>query len=435
MENEIQLWKAASVTVIPRSETNVVDIVAHSDQTNLSETQKKQISLAYNAGAYDMAAEYIWKKTVTKLKESILNLGSDFVSELLQHAGWDKDSRLEDLLTDYNSINLAEQLGMISKGAALLLRQDYELIQYCFSSQATIDNMGLDSIRVLSIIKDCVENILSKPNMQVAVEFSQLRERLLNDDILAKDVEVNQLKMSSLFFIRTVCTVLSSAIRTRQGALLEHPLNNFKLIIPLIWEKLTDDDKWNIGFLYRDVVSAGNVKAATAVKIALTKNNGFDYVPENLRSKTFIKVAKQLVDVHFGYDNFYREPNVVNELASLGSVIPEPALFTCMKAYLLVFLGNYYGRSEKAVNPVLRELSKIDMDKWVAFFDKMLPYDIELINALCADSKKPLLNFQNLLRMTKLNKLSLNSTIGTKVYNAILNCNIMAIKMYRNSLH
>lgn len=432
MKNNIELWKADEVTVIPNTDTTITAIVNHSDQTNLSTVQKQQIALAYNAGAYDMAAEYVWKKTVTKLREAILSLGEDFVGEMLLGAGGDKDIRLEDLLTDYKSINLAEQLGMISKGSALLLRQDYELIQYCFSTQAIEDNLGLDSLRVLSIIKDCVENILSKPNMQVALEFTQLRERLLNDDIREQDVEVNQLKLSSLFFIRTVCTVLSSAIRTRQGALLEHPLNNFKLIIPLVWEKLADDDKWNIGFLYRDVVSAGNTKAANAVKLALAKNNGFDYVPESLRSRTFIKIAQQLIDVHYGYDNFYREPKVVEELASLGSVLPEPALFYCMKAYLLVYLGNYYGRSDKAVERVEEQLAKIDKEQWIAFFDQKLPYDIDLINTLCANSKKPIMNFKTLLRNLRMNALTLNTTVGAKLYSAILNSNISIISLYQH---
>ena len=235
-----------------------------------------------------------------------------------------------------------------------------------------------------------------------------------------------------MFFIRTVCTVLSSAIRTRQGALLEHPLNNFKLIIPLVWEKLVDDDKWNIGFLYRDVVSAGNTKAANAVKFALAKNNGFDYVPESLRSRTFIKIAQQLIDVHYGYDNFYREPKVVEELASLGSVLPEPALFYCMKAYLLVYLGNYYGRSDRAVEMVERQLAKIDKEQWIAFFDQKLPYDIDLINTLCANSKKPIMNFKTLLRNLRMNALNLNTTVGAKLYSAILNSNISIISLYQH---
>lgn len=68
MKNNIELWKADEVTVIPNTDTTITAIVNHSDQTNLSTVQKQQIALAYKAGAYDMAAEYVWKKTVTKLR-------------------------------------------------------------------------------------------------------------------------------------------------------------------------------------------------------------------------------------------------------------------------------------------------------------------------------------------------------------------------------
>lgn len=299
MSDKIQLWKAAQVSIVPQEAENIQGIICSSDVTNLSENQKNQIIGAFNAKAYDMAAEYVWRKTITKLREAILNLGNDFIKELLQRSDSDDNLQIDSLLTDYNTINLAEQLGMISCEGALDLRQSLETLQFYFSSEASKEGCYLGKLKVLNIVLACVKNILSKPNMQVALEFTQLRDKLLKEDIKEDDIEISQLKLSSLFFLRTVCTVLSSAIKTKQGAVLEHSVNNFKLIIPLIWNKLTDDDKWKIGFLYRDVVSDGNTKAANGVKIALLKNGGFDFVPENLRSQTFIKAAHNLIDKHF----------------------------------------------------------------------------------------------------------------------------------------
>ena len=112
--------------------------------------------------------------------------------------------------------------------------------------------------------------------------------------------------------------------------------------------------------------------------------------------------------------------------------MPEPALFYCMKAYLLVYLGNYYGRSDRAVEMVERQLAKIDKEQWIAFFDQKLPYDIDLINTLCANSKKPIMNFKTLLRNLKMNALNLNTTVGAKLYSAILNSNISIISLYQH---
>lgn len=433
MSDNIQLWKAASVSIVPQESENIQDIICFSDVTNLSENQKNQIIGAFNAKAYDMAAEYVWRKTITKLREAILNLGNDFIKELLQRSDSDDNLQIDSLLTDYNTINLAEQLGMISGEGALDLRQSLETLQFYFSSEASKEGCYLGKLKVLNIVLACVKNILSKPNMQVALEFTQLRDKLLKEDIKEDDIEISQLKLSSLFFLRTVCTVLSSAIKTKQGAVLEHSVNNFKLIIPLIWNKLTDDDKWKIGFLYRDVVSDGNTKAANGVKIALLKNGGFDFVPENLRSQTFIKAAHNLIDKHFEYDNYYKEPRAIKELANLGTVIPEPALMQCMKAYILVYIGNFYGRSISAVDIAEKQLTLISTEQWIQFFDRMLPYDQDLLGALYSTSLKPIRNFYELLRTLGMNKLTMETSSGKQLYRAIILKNTLTIRNFLNT--
>ena len=432
MSDNIQLWKAAQVSIDPQEAESIQGIICSSDVTNLSENQKNQIIGAFNAKAYDMAAEYVWRKTITKLREAILNLGNDFIKELLQRSDSDDNLQIDSLLTDYNTINLAEQLGMISGEGALDLRQSLETLQFYFSSEASKEGCYLGKLKVLNIVLACVKNILSKPYMQVALEFTQLRDKLLKEDIKEDDIEISQLKLSSLFFLRTVCTVLSSAIKTKQGAVLEHSVNNFKLIIPLIWNKLTDDDKWKIGFLYRDVVSDGNTKAANGVKIALLKNGGFDFVPENLRSQTFIKAAQNLIDKHFEYDNYYKEPRAIKELANLGTVIPEPALMQCMKAYILVYIGNFYGRSISAVDIAEKQLTLISTEQWIQFFDRMLPYDQDLLGALYSTSLKPIRNFYELLRTLGMNKLTMETSSGKQFYRAIILKNTLTIRNFLN---
>ena len=115
------------------------------------------------------------------------------------------------------------------------------------------------------------------------------------------------------------------AIRKEKGVVLDHAVNNMKVLLPLIWERLTKEDRWKIGRLYRDVATDGMVTAAAGVKSALSLVRGFDYVPEDLRSNTFIAHAQKVIDTHFSMYNFYNEPKAVRELAQLGEIIPEPA--------------------------------------------------------------------------------------------------------------
>lgn len=311
MKKDKLLWKIDSKDVIPANVMDVKSIVPYSNPTNLTEQQQNNIIAAFNSHAYDMAAEYVWKKAITNLREHILELGEEFVGELIQRPEVGIKVSMESVLTDYNVIVIAEQLGMISHAGALDLRQAFETIQFYFSSQAAKEEAVLDALKVTTIIKSCVANILSQPNMEIAVDFSNFRNRLFDENIPAKDPQLIQLVNSSLFIVRTVTTILASSIKTKDGAVQEHTLNNFKVILPLIWDKISSDDKWRIGALYKDVVSDGDMKSAVMIKSALSLVGGFDFVPENIRSNTFIEIAQKLIDVHYEYDNFYKEPRVI----------------------------------------------------------------------------------------------------------------------------
>lgn len=429
---EIELWQAKEPKKIPANLTDIKKIVPLTDKNNLTVSQQNQVINAFNAEAFDMAAEYVWRKAMSKLKESISFLGDDFIMEMLQRPGT-KSANLDSALTEYNTIRIAEQLGMITQFGALKLRQALETLQYCFSSTATIEGVQLDALETLNIIKICIELILSEPKVDVAVEFSSLRERLFHEQINENDKQIEVLVNSSLFFIRTVCTVLSNTIKTEKGAIQENAIANYRTILPEVWLKLTVEDRWKAGFLYRDVVSSGDDKASAGIKTALSRVNGFDYVPENIRSLTFIDAANKLVDTHFGYDNFYREPRAVRELANLGSIIPEPAWTDCLRAYLLVLIGNKYGRSNEAVAIAQKHIEKLPIEAWIAYLDNTLPYDSAVLSALWDD--KPQRHFSNLINTMGLDKLQLETKKGNLLLTALNqgNCSLIR-RFYLNSL-
>lgn len=406
-------------------------VVPFTRSTSLTDTQKKQVVLALQGGAYDMASEYVWKKAITKLKETISVLGLDFVASLLQRTDIDPYTPIDSILTDYTTISLAEQLGMINYRSAMKLRQAYELIQYFFSSNSKESGEELKYTEALSIISDCIEYILNVPDISIDIEFSNLQHRLVTEDIKDNDAQIETLTKSSVFYIRTICTILSTTIKREQGAELEHALNNFIMLLPLIWGKLGKDEKWNVGSLYRDVVTAGNTKAATGVKSALSLVHGFDFVPESLRSNTFINAAKNLVSVHFGYDNFYREPKALRELSRLGSVIPDPALSDCMKAYILVYIGNNYGVSNEAVPLAFAELKKISMQKWAEYMNEYMPNDTEVLYSLLGDL--PFSRFLGLINELKMQEIVDDLDKGKHLFLSIVKQNKSNIVKYINS--
>src|SRR5699024_1181746 len=116
----------------------------------------------------------------------------------------------------------------------------------------------------------------------------------------------------------------------------------------------------------------GNQRYISPLKAVLVNVHGFDYVPENLRSLTFIREAKKIKDVHYAFNNFYNEPSAVRRLEKLGTRIPKPAIKECISAVLMVRLGNSYGASIEAKKPCDDILDKLTLDDWRYYLDHCL---------------------------------------------------------------
>lgn len=428
--NEItRPWEASVQNGIPTDVNDVNDIVVYGNK-NLTSKQQTQIVGAYKMGAYDMAAEYAWKKAIIKLRSSLADLGMDFISEFVQRDDVDEYTPIENVLTERATIDLAERLGVINSTGALHLRQAQELVNHYLSANSEKE---MSSIDCLSVIRTSVEYILSEDNVKVAVAFSVFRQRLLNEDLKLKDNDVAQIINSPLFYIRTVMSILLSAIKKSKPIVQEHALVNMTTLLPEIWNKLSSSDKWMIGETYRDVVASGDVAATKGMKIALSKVGGFDFVPETLRSSTFKELARKLIDVHDSFNNFYNETSVVKALANLGTRIPEPAFLVCIEAYLLVYLGNYYGFSNGAAPIAEEELKKISKERWYTYFLKYIHTDDRILCNL--ETKKQVSRMKELLDNIGITDLTGLPKDNQKLFDAIMKNDSERVKNIANAMY
>lgn len=414
--SNIQLWEGPNGISIPNNLIDAKSIVPYAKYLN--EKQKTQIINAFQMESYDMAAEYAWKKAMMKLKESIASLGMKFIGEMLSRDDIDEFSTI-DVLTDYSTIQLAEQLGVIGITPALKLRQANELITHYFSKEASEE---IDKVSAIQIIKSSIQYILGEPDISIALEFSNFRTRLLTEDLSLNDPQVEQLINSPLFYIRTVISILLGSIKNNVGATLEHSLNNLNRLIDKIWDKLAENDKWSIGSAYRDVTAAGSTQASIGIKSALLKVSGFDYVPENLRSMTFKSAAAAVVETHYQVNNFYNEPAVVRRLASLGSTIPAAALVECFQAYLAVYLGNPYGISWVAAEIAAEKLSEISPERWQFYFSKVINNDDVNLSQI-TDSNR-VSRFHDLLVKNNLTNFTDLPKDNFQLYKALIELNL-----------
>lgn len=405
---------------------SMLAIVGASDKNNLTETQQYNVARAFSTGAYDMVCEYVWKISMSKIKESMANLGTDFIADMLNRTDIQSYMSVDSILTDYNAIELAERLGMINTLGAMELHSAYSLVHYFFSSKAQEEGSTLNQAQTMQIISACVNHILNVKDLKADSKILDLRMDILQRDFAQNDTLFQTLSNSQLYYVRTFITILVNAIRNSTGAELTHSVNNFITLLPLVWARIKTSDKWNIGQFYAEMEDVGKEEAYKGVMKALIKVKGFDYVPETLRSRTFINAANNLINVHFDFNNFYLEEAAIKALASLGTSIPNPAFNVCVKAYLLCYIGNKYGISFGAAPIAEEQLSKLTPEDWKRYLDEILPYDSGMMDAISGTG--PIDRFSVLIKDQNITEIELENDMSHKLVASIFHRSYQAVE-------
>lgn len=368
------LWQSNAGIEIPKV-ANLDMVLSFNYQ--LKQRELDVIATNYKSGFFEMASEAIWNRSIAILRNRVLALGLQFVSEMV---GIDNLSYIQNL-PDFEVINLAMELGFINATGKMRLTHANEIVQH-YLSRDVEDEMPQNESD--SVIRPCIQYILGYEDSNIQIEYNDFRTSLKMESFSSNDSKLESLNASPYFYKKTTIRTLVNLLSSTEGAEFETVEANFILIIKTIWNGLTSDDKYFLGLTFSKHKNDGNAKLISAFTNVLMAVGGFDYVPENLRSLSFIEAAKKLKSTHYAMNNFYNEPNVVNKLNKMGSKIPKPAIKECISATLMVLLGNAYGRSFDAVEPATNILQKLSQSDWIYYIEQCLIYDEEVLQKISA---------------------------------------------------
>jgi len=330
-----------------------------------------------------MASNFIWNRAISSLKAQLGTLGTAFIAEMLDRPDISGDASMAEVLTDYDALRLARELGVVGSTGYMRLRQGFErIVHFGQVPPEEADDTEMAPEEAVSIIRACVETILGQNKIDVAVDFKKFRDSLESSLLDEDDGEIAHLVGSPYFFRRATVRILLALIKSNSGAQLQNALGNANVIFPLLWTGMFPPEKFQIGRAYSEIVADGKIQAASGLRKILLKVKGFDYVPEDLRSRSFLAAAQKVIDAHEGGNNFYNEPGVMRALAEMGSVIPRPAFPLCMTAILSVKLGNPYGYSFDAQPHAHALLKRTTEEGWLFYLDSCLRVDERILESL-----------------------------------------------------
>jgi hypothetical protein len=427
-DNALSIWNPTDQVIIPPTAATPADIIEYG-QATLSRRDIQAVISGFQAGGFEMVSTFIWAKAGAALKKQVASLGMEFVGEMLRRPDLDDDSDPSTALSDYEAIALAEDLGMVTATQGLRLKHAMQLVSHFANlDQPQADEEQMQQEEAISILRTCITSILGKPRFDAAVQFMDFRRALGDRTLKEDDGDVSAVLASPYFFVRTTLSALLAMIKGAQSAVLEHAVGNTTLLVPLFWERLRDNERWQIGQAYAEVMASGNRLASAGLKNALLKVHGFDYVPETLRSNTFTEVAARVLSAHFAFNNFYNEEEPMSTLANLGTAIPMPAFAKCMEATLAVWLGNFYGQSRSAVPHATRVLQALRPTQWEYYFNECLISDRTVLDKLCSEPN-PIGRWRQLMTMISSTRLNVRDKVVSDLVNRIndlTEANVMA---------
>ena len=385
--NKMTLWRPDGEATLPAAAGTANAIVPYALQ--LSPKLQQQIVAAFEGGHYEMGLNFLWSKTVSSLKQELATVGIELLGEMLGKTDVHEEDDVEDVMTTRDAIRLAGELGVVSQTDALRLRHTHEFVAHFSRLDLEEEELeAIDESEALASLKACVKSVLARPKVEVARQFVEFRKALESEVFSSSDDEIRGLVSSPYFFLKLTVNILMNSARNEVGARLEHCLSNTNVLLPELWPNLRAPEKWRVGHTYAEVCAEGKKTSVGGLRQALLKVKGFDFVPENLRSNTFLAVANEVLRAHDGMNNFYTELAPVKKLDRLGTSIPNPAFPACTTALLSVFMGNLYGVSWAASAVAKDMLKKVSGDRWRFYLDEVLPSDVRILSKLEEDGPR-----------------------------------------------
>ncbi|MCA6435996.1 MAG: hypothetical protein IM600_17105 [Bacteroidetes bacterium] len=385
MENNLPaLWQNNDAPNLPKKIVHIKSLVKYG--LLLSAKDQTQIVSTFNNEHYEMVSSFVWTKAINTLRSHLSKMGISFIAEMLDRPDINESANLQQAISEYEAIQLAEQLGIINGTIAFRLKKASETVAHFNSIE--LDDGGQDEMseeECKSIIRACIEGILGYNKIEAAIDFKNFRQDLEETTLPLDSPYIIKIVQSPYFFHKTTIRIILSLIKSTNGAQLENTLANANLLIPSLWNSLKQPEKWQIGRCYAELSTDGKTKASSGLKQVLLKVRGFDFVPEDLRSTSFIKIGNEILVAHQSRNNYYNEPAPVNTLYKMGSVIPMPAFSICITAVMSVRLGNYWGVCNVAQDNAKKILKSISPDRWRYFFNECLINNEIMLDKLSSD--------------------------------------------------
>jgi hypothetical protein len=336
--NEIIPYRAQHLEKLPPQPVNWASIV----EAIRPECRGAYIDKAQKAaevGLWDSAMLYYWNEAMNDLRQKVMAYGIEYFPNPTNKKITDKES-LRENLNDYELIEGCYQLGVISKEAWFFLQQARGIRNHY--TAAHLSESQIDMMEALNFIKNCVKYVLTHEPPPPGFSIRDFIERLRNNDIrgMVTEIETAVRGQASEIRITLLNRLFSEYVDVGCSPTFRA---NIEAIAPSVWNSVDKSAQEELGQRYIKVRVGPSQDSALLAFSFFKMVNGLVAIPEAYRCPIFQSYANELINAHFGPNNFYREDGPAKALLELGFDVPKEVIQVYVKAVVLSFIGNAFG--------------------------------------------------------------------------------------------
>ncbi|MCK5285741.1 MAG: hypothetical protein KAJ58_00760 [Candidatus Pacebacteria bacterium] len=350
-------------------------------------------------GLFDAALNYLWDETISEIRKRavIYDIQYFYDNATNSERKRKKLKKEEDIikLDDHELIQGARKIGLISEIGYKHL--DFIRFNRNWASAAHPNQNKLTGLKLISWLETCVEEVISLPLSNVAIEIQKLLINIKSNEITEEDSkkiisffdELPQKQANNLALgFLGIYTDEDISPTTRQ---------NIKYLAPSLWEMIEEETKVNIGIRYGKFMANNDESGASLIRGFLDMVEGSSYIPENIKIVEIEDAMENLLDIHHAINNFHNEPIFAKELYNIigkDNKIPSSIMKKTVFGIIEVFLTNGYGVAfcaEKYYIELIKQFSQKEaFFALISFTEEGIASTLQF--SLCENKYRELLN-------------------------------------------
>lgn len=304
---------------------------------------------AVSAGLFDAALNYLWDETISQLRDRIAQYDIQYFFDIVFSG--EKRSKYSDKsdlckVDDSDLIQGAKEIGIITDIGYRLLND----IKYMrnWASAAHPNQVELTGLQLISWLETCIKEVISLPQSNITIEIRKLLKNIKSNVI--SDVEAETI---SDFFCTLDREKAESLCNGFFGIYCRNDTNldtrrNIKLLLPKLWEIVSEDFKWEIGIKFGKHKINNNQAEAELARNFLQIVDAESYLPESIRSTELRIALEELNKAHYAFcNNFYLEPSCARQVSNLVGENEIPS--SVNRFYVLVITNVFLTNGNGAV--------------------------------------------------------------------------------------